>query len=163
MLKKTTSYYYDVICVVDFEATCERETSREFKQEIIEFPAFLVDVKNKKIVSTFHEYVRPVVNPTLTEFCTELTGIKQSTVENAQTFPSVLDRFEAWFYNYIDEHNCKSFAMATDGPWDLSHFLSRQCELNQLRFPSFCKRWINIRKVFSSHYKTQHVSFLWCP
>jgi inhibitor of KinA sporulation pathway (predicted exonuclease) len=34
--------------------------------------------------------VRPVVNPTLTVFCTELTGIQQSWVDEAPTFEAVL-------------------------------------------------------------------------
>jgi inhibitor of KinA sporulation pathway (predicted exonuclease) len=28
-------------------------------------------------VSKFHEYVKPIVNPKLTKFCTKLTGITQ--------------------------------------------------------------------------------------
>lgn len=45
---------YDIICVIDFEATCDnyagRKPPRETIQEIIEFPAFVVDVKSKSIV-----------------------------------------------------------------------------------------------------------------
>jgi inhibitor of KinA sporulation pathway (predicted exonuclease) len=37
----------------------------------------VVDLKNKKIINKFHEYVTPSYNPNLTPFCTELTGITQ--------------------------------------------------------------------------------------
>ncbi|RWS15901.1 exoribonuclease 1-like protein [Dinothrombium tinctorium] len=154
--KKPVNYYYEIICVVDYEATCDKETCRDLIQEIIEFPAFLVDVRTKEIVGSFHEFVRPQVNPKLSQFCTELTGITQEMVDRADTFPVVLDRFENWFYSYLSESNCTSFAIATDGPWDMAHFFSRQCQLNRIAFPSYCKRWINLRKVFSSHYKTHH-------
>ncbi|RWS29015.1 3'-5' exoribonuclease 1-like protein [Leptotrombidium deliense] len=154
VVKKLINYNYDVICVVDYEATCDKETSKDAIQEIIEFPAFLVDLKNKEVVSTFHEFVRPQINPKLSEFCTKLTGITQEMVDKAESFPDVLDRFEVWFYNFLHEHNYNSFAIATDGPWDMAHFFSRQCKLNGIVFPAYGKRWINLRKVFSSHYKT---------
>ena len=51
VFKKQTNFYYDVICVVDFEATCEKESEKDSIQEIIEFPAFIVDLKQKQIVS----------------------------------------------------------------------------------------------------------------
>ena len=38
-------------------------------------------------------------------------------------------------------------------PWDMTHFLARQCKVNGISYPSYAKRWINIRKVFSNHYK----------
>jgi inhibitor of KinA sporulation pathway (predicted exonuclease) len=52
IFKKNITYYYDIICIVDFEATCHKEQDqhKDFVQEIIEFPALLVDVKQKQIV-----------------------------------------------------------------------------------------------------------------
>ena len=46
-------------------------------QEIIEFPVVVIDVKKKKIKSIFHTYVKPVIDPVLTQFCFDLTGITQ--------------------------------------------------------------------------------------
>jgi inhibitor of KinA sporulation pathway (predicted exonuclease) len=45
--------------------------------EIIEFPAVLVDTTSQAIVDEFHMYCRPEVNPILSEFCVNLTGIRQ--------------------------------------------------------------------------------------
>lgn len=45
--------------------------------EVIEFPTVMYDLQEKKEVGRFHEYVKPVIRPQLTEFCTELTGISQ--------------------------------------------------------------------------------------
>ena len=40
----------DFIIVIDFEATCEKDNPPNFIQEIIEFPAVLVNVHARQIV-----------------------------------------------------------------------------------------------------------------
>lgn len=70
--RRMTSLKY--LLVLDFEATCGDAVSCN---EIIEFPTLVYDLKEEKVQATFHEYVRPVIHPTLTEFCTNLTGISQ--------------------------------------------------------------------------------------
>jgi len=67
---------YDYFCVLDFEATCD-DVKRLSHQEIIEFPVVVVDARTFEVAAEFHKYVRPVWNPILTKFCTELTGIQQ--------------------------------------------------------------------------------------
>ena len=59
----------DYIVVFDFEAICDKDGNDKFEvQEIIEFPAVIVDCKEKKIVDTFQTYVKPSKYPELTEF-----------------------------------------------------------------------------------------------
>lgn len=100
-----TDTYYDYICVVDFEATCEVDNPSDFHHEIIEFPMVLIDTHTLEIVSeafevnlrrsyaadciskccfpflwqvdSFQEYVKPELNPQLSDFCVKLTGITQ--------------------------------------------------------------------------------------
>lgn len=43
--------YYDYICVVDFEATCEENNPQTFVHEIIEFPIVLINTQTLEIVS----------------------------------------------------------------------------------------------------------------
>lgn len=43
--------YYDYICVIDFEATCEEGSHPEFTHEIIEFPIVLLNTRTLEIVS----------------------------------------------------------------------------------------------------------------
>ncbi|CAK9100291.1 unnamed protein product [Durusdinium trenchii] len=69
---------YDCYVVLDFEATCWE--GRHADQEIIEFPLVLVDAKTLTQVDEFRTYVRPEQNPTLSQFCTKLTGITQEQV-----------------------------------------------------------------------------------
>lgn len=65
------------LLVLDFEATCGENGFPQDQMEIIEFPTIMYDLHEKKEVERFHEYVRPVIQPRLTEFCTQLTGITQ--------------------------------------------------------------------------------------
>eukprot|EP00123_Amoebidium_parasiticum_P002990 comp14288_c1_seq2/m.10293 comp14288_c1_seq2/g.10293 ORF comp14288_c1_seq2/g.10293 comp14288_c1_seq2/m.10293 type:complete len:151 (-) comp14288_c1_seq2:59-511(-) len=95
----------DFLVVVDFEATCWDKNSDSYFQEIIEFPAVLVSLRGRGILSTFHAYVRPVVNPVLSSFCAKLTGIGQATVDAAVTLPHVLDMFSRWLAAMEVEHN----------------------------------------------------------
>lgn len=46
-----TDTYYDYICVVDFEATCEEDNPSDFLHEIIEFPMVLISTHTLEIVS----------------------------------------------------------------------------------------------------------------
>lgn len=67
------------ILVLDFEATCD-DTGLIIprnESEIIELPTLLYDVDEDKVHDVFHEYVWPIRHPTLTTFCTGLTGIEQ--------------------------------------------------------------------------------------
>lgn len=47
------SYYI----VIDFEATCCKDQSKAFKQEIIEFPAVMVDARKMAVVSFYSFFI----------------------------------------------------------------------------------------------------------
>lgn len=138
------------LLVLDFEATCGERGFPQDQVEIIEFPTIAYDLHEKKEVGRFHEYVRPVIQPRLTEFCTRLTGItqvscriprshilyyfkllihlshEQETVDNAEPFPPVWVRFK----NFLKEQNLlekpSTYAFITCGAWDLHTMLPRQ-------------------------------------
>ncbi|KAL7844021.1 hypothetical protein SRHO_G00225600 [Serrasalmus rhombeus] len=144
--------YYDYICVVDFEATCEESNPSDFLHEIIEFPMVLIDTHTLEIVDCFQEYVKPELNPQLSDFCIELTGIAQEMVDEADTFPRVFRRVVAWLQE--KELGTKyKYALLTDGSWDMSKFLYTQCRLSHIRYPKFARKWINIRKSYANYYK----------
>ena len=72
--------------VMDLEATCDEINGRKIKMtatEIIKFPAVLVNTTDSTIISTFHQYIKPTICPTLSEFCTKLTGITQDIVDSS--------------------------------------------------------------------------------
>lgn len=76
MPSRQTRTHLEYLLILDFEATCGGTIPKgEF--EIIEFPTLLYNLRENEVQAQFHEYVRPVGHPALTEFCTELTGIEQ--------------------------------------------------------------------------------------
>ncbi|KAJ3612618.1 hypothetical protein NHX12_020886 [Muraenolepis orangiensis] len=144
--------YYDYICVVDFEATCQEDNPPEFHHEIIEFPVVLINTHTLEIEDAFQEYVRPELNTQLSDFCVELTGITQKTVDEADPFHQVLQRVVRWLQER--ELGTKhKYILLTDGSWDMSKFLNIQCRISRIRYPPFAKKWINIRKSYMNFYK----------
>lgn len=70
---------FDYVIAIDFECTCDHNVA-VCPQEIIEFPAILVNVLTRKVESIFHTFVKPVYHPMLTDFCKRFTGIQQNQV-----------------------------------------------------------------------------------
>ena len=143
----------DVFVVIDFEATCEERNPADYKHEIIEFPAVLVSSASGEIVDIFHEYCRPVINPVLSDFCRALTGIEQSTVDSAEVFEKVHQRFINWMFTKHELGHNKTYSIVTDGPFDMGRFLFLQCTHLGMQFPHYGNCWVNIRKSFANYYK----------
>lgn len=176
-----TDTYYDYICVVDFEATCEEDNPSDYLHEIIEFPMVLISTHTLEIVRwicdegrivlllicriacndftfiiqvhTFQAYVKPELNPQLSDFCVKLTGITQVSrlsrptcwiaaisgshlnsvfycfvgqkmVDEADPFPAVLQKVVAWLQERELGTKYK-YAILTDGyGWISSEFTS---------------------------------------
>ncbi|KAI0639778.1 exonuclease RNase T and DNA polymerase III [Trametes polyzona] len=146
------------LLVLDFEATCDdthHVVPRE-EMEIIEFPTILYDIKEDKVEATFHEYVRPTLHPTLTQFCTNLTGIQQNTVDAASPFPEVWQRFQEFLRTHGILDAPSSAAFLTCGDWDLKTMLPLQLRHSGITeaftssgavVPPF-DRWINVKRSY---------------
>ena len=78
----------------DLEATCWR-TSRPKRVEIIEVGAVKVNA-DLEIVSEYCAFVRPLVHPVISKFCTSLTSIRQSDIDFAPQFDEVMEDYEDW-------------------------------------------------------------------
>ena len=83
------------LIVVDLEATCWDTPRPRNHMEIIEIGAVRLDAE-LTVVDEFDCFVRPVVGPKLSQFCTALTTIKQADVDEADMFPAVFARFIEW-------------------------------------------------------------------
>jgi len=136
---------YDSFLVLDFEATCDDQT-RLNPQEIIEFPVLRLNGETFEVEDVFHQYVQPEAHKTLTSFCTELTGIKQSMVENQPSLQETLQKFDEWLDLALRKEN-KSFIFITCGEWDLMNMLPSQCKAFKIDKPDYFNEWINIKKV----------------
>ena len=147
---------FEYFVVLDFEATCDRPQA-PVPQEIIEFPSVLLSGRTFEVIDEFRSFVRPKFNPQLSPFCTELTGITQDQVNQADLFPSVLADYEAWLrgnglrVSLQDEG--ADFAFITCGDRDLLKMLPTQCRACQPpidHIPHAFRRWINIKRPFAS-------------
>lgn len=89
--------------IFDLEATCW-EGRRDLPNETIEIGAVLVNDK-MEIVNEFVQFIKPVIHPTLSEFCKELTTIQQEDVDQAPNFGEAIEKFKSWF-NYESGDYC---------------------------------------------------------
>lgn len=81
-----------------WEGSLQRNWSGENEhREIIQIGAIRVRSETLKETDSFLEYVRPILNPQLSDFITELTGITQEDIEaRGVSFPDALARFVAF-------------------------------------------------------------------
>lgn len=138
--------------MLDFECTCDAkdDASNPWVHEIIEWPVVLVDARTGKVVDEFHHYIKPEERPTLTPFCTELTGITQDQVDSGLTLKQALEAFQVWLKERdIGEGRRFSISLATDGPWDFVNFLYPECARKLLPYPKEVHKWIDLRAAYA--------------
>ncbi|KAG8200311.1 hypothetical protein JTE90_028495 [Oedothorax gibbosus] len=140
---------FDYFLILDFEATCDAPKN-VVPQEIIEFPVLKVNATTFETESTFHSYVRPVMNPELTSFCTRLTGITQEMVDKQPDFEDVYEDFQYWMHNENILKDGIKFSFITCGDWDLKYIFPIQCKGLRIHVPDYMKRWINIKYSFET-------------
>jgi inhibitor of KinA sporulation pathway (predicted exonuclease) len=79
--------------VIDLEATCnERHRVPREQTEIIEIGAVPWDADSASAVDAWQTFVRPVIHPRLTMFCTKLTSIVHSHVDSGPLIPVAFDQ-----------------------------------------------------------------------
>ncbi|OCF34283.1 hypothetical protein I316_03796 [Kwoniella heveanensis BCC8398] len=130
---------YNSFLCFDVEATCRPGKEFDWPNEIIEFPVVLLrwtepDTEGKRKlekVDHFRSYVRPSWKPVLSDFCKDLTGITQETVDASPTFPEMLKLFEKWMdkWNLRTDKGLNEAIWVTDGPWDLRDFVPKQLHI----------------------------------
>ncbi|KAI5669054.1 hypothetical protein M9H77_18907 [Catharanthus roseus] len=150
-IPRSSSYPYqqfqdfEYFVVMDFEATCDKGKIIQ-PQEIIEFPAVIVNAATGQLEAYFQTYLRPTHNPKLTDFCKDLTGIQQIQVDAGVTLNEALVMFDEWLEkNGIKKTN---FAVVTWGDWDCRVMLESECQYKKIRKPSYFNKWINLKVSF---------------
>ncbi len=129
--------------IFDLEATCWR-LRRPPRQEIIEIGAVKVGNKGERI-GEFSAFIKPKLNPKLSDFCKELTSIEQEEVDRAEDFQEVIWKFEDWLYQSDDRVTLFSW-----GDYD-KHQLQMDAELHELSIP-----WVENHMCL----KTEHAKLL---
>ena len=144
--------------VLNFEATCDAAPA-QLQNEVIEFPGVLIDLQINAIISDdFQQYVMPVLNPVLTAFCTELTGITNEVIgKSGVSFPTALERHRDWLLRVTglqSESEIESEVIfVTGGDWDLKTMLPQQSEISKISVPLYLQKWCNIRLLYMSFFQ----------
>ena len=135
------------ILIIDVEATCwsaepapPKPEGRRYTGEIIELGCALINATGRAAGQPWHTYVRPVMNETLSRFCTELTGITQGLVDAAPHFPAALRAFAA-------EYSLQR----GDDPWFASwgnfdrNILLDDCRTHSVNYPFALSNHVNLK------------------
>jgi 3'-5' exoribonuclease 1 len=110
--------------IFDLEATCWDGWDKS-QNETIEIGAVKVNDK-KEIVSEFARFVKPLKHPILSDFCKNLTSIRQEDIDKARHFNEVIDEFKNWI-------GCdhEQYLLCSWGFYDRKQFES-DCQIFQL-------------------------------
>jgi len=158
---KKKSQIFSYVIVLDFEATCWKEKLNGHHNEIIEFPAVLLDLSSGEIVDRFQHYVKPSEHKKLSTFCTELTAITQEQVDGGISIRQCLKLFEDWVRKWKEEkqftfdqnlNGRKRCALVTWTDWDLNVCLKYECKRKGIHYPKYMKSWIDLKKTYKEFY-----------
>lgn len=143
---------HDLLLILDLEETCIKHGAIN-PVEVIELSAVAVDSATGNIVSELHMFVKPDINPMLSKYCVEATGITQEMIDNdGKTWEETCQVVHEW----LDSMKCisgeVSYAWLTMGDHDLGTLVPNQCELAEVSLPFFWCNWINFKKVFAEAY-----------
>jgi inhibitor of KinA sporulation pathway (predicted exonuclease) len=125
------------MCLIDLESTNIEEKGTNFKREIIEIGAIKTNFQ-WQLIDEIDIFIKPQINPTLTEFIKILTNIRQSDVSNAPIFPSALKRFKQWLGK-------EGYLFVSFGRYDYEQLIN-DCHMTYERFP-FDMRHCNLKEV----------------
>ena len=129
--------------VVDVEATCwDRGRPPGAVSEIIEIGLTVVDLATAERLARHRILVRPA-RSTVSEFCTELTGLTQHEVDGGVGFAEACRLLAA-------EHHAGSRPWTSWGDYDRNQF-TLQCRHTRTPYP-FGRRHTNAKTAFTEAY-----------
>lgn len=107
--------------------------------ELVQIGAILVDTSNYSIKKEFLSFVKPTINPKLSKFFKNLTGIEQSDVDSAQNSMQVISDF----LNFVKDYNCYSYGNDVE-------VLLENIRLHNLNIKINNKNFHDVREIFKS-------------
>jgi len=111
--------------IYDLEASCWLGRPPHGVNEIIEIGAVKVDDYGE-VASVFNKFVKPTVNPILSDFCRRLTSISQDDVDRSRTFPHIIQEFMDW----IDVEN-EDYYLISWGKYDKTQ-IAQDCNIHKM-------------------------------
>lgn len=137
MLKISTMNYI----IFDIEATCWNGYASSNVQETIELGALLINDYGE-VEDEFSSFIRPVINPFLSTYCTELTTIRQADVTRADRFPEVIEDFQDWI-GFFDKED---YLLCSWGRFDQKQLIE-DCQYHNLDY-KWLKSYIDLREQY---------------
>ena len=130
--------------IIDLEATCWENRRNRENMETIEIGAVLVN-KNYKIIAEYQTFIKPIKNPILSEFCQNLTTIRQQDIDQAEFFPVAFSKFINWVEK-ITKDDIKNIVPCSWGHYDKKQLL-KDCQFHNIKFPFL--RYYSIKHKFA--------------
>jgi len=125
--------------IYDLEATCWQGNNK-MQQEIIEIGAIKFNGYGEAD-SIFSSFVRPVIHPTLSAYCTELTTITQVDVNRADKFPIVVEAFQDWIDIFEED-----YLLCAWGSFD-KKALIHDCTFHDMD-SEWAEKYINLKRQY---------------
>ena len=91
------------LVIFDLEATCWEQRDSH-KSEIIEIGAVRIARNTGTVMDRFTMFLKPRENPILSDFCKELTSIRQEDINLGYDFDPAMFQFNKWLDEYNDEY-----------------------------------------------------------
>ena len=134
---------YDHLIVTDLEMTCVEQRGTNFQQEIIEIGCAAVNTATLEIIDTFTILVNPVINHTLSPFCTSLTRITQQDVNSADKYTVAANTLSRWLSNF------NNAAFVAWGSGDHKQLIT-DSKNNNVKSPILGMPIINLKQFFKN-------------
>jgi inhibitor of KinA sporulation pathway (predicted exonuclease) len=133
-----------ILNVVDIEATCwAKDTPTGQISDIIEIGLTTVDLVARERLAKHKILVRPE-RSTVSDFCTELTGLTQDAVSSGRSFAAACELLSA-------EHAAADRPWASWGDYDRNQF-RRQCAGTGVAYP-FGEVHVNAKATFGAAHR----------
>lgn len=143
-----------MLLVIDLEATCwDRVENRpRGDMEIIEIGAVLL--RDRQVdkdyvndwIPKFSTFIKPKKFPILSDFCKDLTSIKQEDIDSAELLSEALESFLLSVNVLLGAEPINNIIWGSWGMYDRNQLL-RDCEMHKIKYP-FGRHW-NIKTAYS--------------
>lgn len=126
--------------IYDIEATCWRGSPPGLIQETIEIGAVKCNYYGE-VLGQFSRFIKPKINPELSLFCRQLTHIRQSDIDIADSFESVIHDFMDWIDVYDEDYMLCSW-----GSFDKKQ-LKLECDIYDIE-EDWLEQHINLKNQY---------------
>ena len=109
---------FQYVLFLDTEFTCWENSQRDswpdpdFPAEILQIGIAVYDNTTKNTVSEYVSFVRPALNRELSDYCKNLLGLSQQTIDQASSLPVIVTEIE----NYLLDFKPKNCCLCSFGP-----------------------------------------------